>query len=330
MKYNPDVKPERGLYFSGKGVRQKKQFTFEEVRGLLPQPVLSGHDDWLGCYWYAWSVAFKNAKHPTRQSGFVSDFIDAAFNQDIFLFDTVFITMYADLARPWLPGIAALDNFYVKQQPDGEIPRELVRDTGEDVEFWLNREGLPLHSYFHNHYGYRKLRTMPRPNLDEMYFPRLEREHDEIPYYTLDNLNHPLMAWGEWASYLQTGDLQRLSEVFLPLMWQYRFLHNILRHKNGLYVTDWASMDNSPRNKNLGCGIDISCEMALFTGNLLDILSVLERHDIHPVDTDLREALRIDRQDLIRAINARMWDEDAGFYFDLQQDGKRGAVKTCS
>lgn len=33
-------------------------------------------------------------------------------------------------------------------------------------------------------------------------------------------------------------------------------------------------MDNSPRNpylKNGGCGIDISCEMALFARNLADI-----------------------------------------------------------
>ena len=330
MRYNPDVKPERGLYFSGKGVRRDKPYTFEQVKGRLPEPILSGHDDWLGCYWYTWSVAFKNARSPGRESGFVSDFIDAAFNQDIFLFDTVFITMYSDLARPWLPGIAALDNFYVKQQPDGEIPRELVRDTGEDVEFWLNREGLPLHSYFHNHYGYRALRTMPRPNLEEMYFPSLEREHDEIPYYTLDNLNHPLLAWGEWISYLQTGDIKRLSMVFLPLMWQYRFLRNILRHGNGLYVTDWASMDNSPRNKDLGCGIDISCEMALFALNLLDILSVLEQRDIHPVDNDLREALRIDRQDLIEAINSRMWNENSGFYYDLKRDGTQNTIKTAA
>lgn len=328
MKNNTTVKPQRGLYFSGKGTQQKEIFSFDEIKPLLPEPILSGHEDWLDCYWYAWSVAFKNAQHP--KSGLVSDFIDSAFNQDIFLYDTVFITMYADLVQPWLPGIAALDNFYIKQQPNGEIPRELVRDTGEDLDYWVNYENQPLHSYFHNHYGYRTLHTMPRPNVEDMYFPNLEREQSEISYYTLDNLNHPLLAWGEWVSYLQTGDLKRLSQVFLPLLWQYRAMRSILKHENGLYVTDWASMDNSPRNKYLGCGVDISCEMALFLGNLLDILTELEQQGVHPVDTNLRDTLRCDRRQLIRAINSQMWNEQAGFFFDLQRDGSQCTIKTAA
>ena len=64
--------------------------------------------------------------------------------------------------------------------------------------------------------------------------------------------------------------------MFPPLVWQYRAMRDLLRHQNGLYVTDWASMDNNPRNKYLGCGVDISCEMVLFADNLLEILSVLE------------------------------------------------------
>lgn len=330
MKYNADKKPQRGQYFNGNGTRADALPLFEDIRGRLPQPVVAGREHWLGCYWYAMETACANVKHPAGQSGFISDFVDGAFNQDLFLWDTVFITMFADMATPWLPGITALDNFYVKQLPDGEIPRELVRDTGEDVDFWVNFEGLPLHSYFHNNYGYRKLRTMQRPAVEDMYFPDLQRKQTETAYYTLDNLNHPLLAWGEWVSYLHTGDILRLAKTFLPLLWQYRFMRSVLRHANGLYVTDWASMDNSPRNKDLCCAVDTSCEMVLFANNLLDMLGELERHSLHPKDDELRQQIAAERDETIEAINSLMWDEQSGFYYDIKADGSRGHIKTAA
>ncbi len=63
-------------------------------------------------------------------SGFVSPFIDAAFNQNIFLWDTCFMTMFCNYAHPYVPGICSLDNFYAKQHADGEICREINRTTG--------------------------------------------------------------------------------------------------------------------------------------------------------------------------------------------------------
>jgi hypothetical protein len=36
-------------------------------------------------YWKAWELAFRNFYEPRPGSGFVSQFIDAAFNQNIFL-----------------------------------------------------------------------------------------------------------------------------------------------------------------------------------------------------------------------------------------------------
>jgi hypothetical protein len=55
--------------------------------------------------------------------------------------------------------------------------------------------------------------------------------------------------------------------VFEPLLRYYSALKTYLRQGNGLYLTDWASMDNSPRNSCLsggGVGIDISAENGSF------------------------------------------------------------------
>ncbi len=320
----------RGMYYRAGQTRNQTLYRFEEARDKLPAPLLPRRENWLGCYRCALELAFKNSKAPTPQSGFVSNFVDAAFNQDFFLWDTVFITMFADLLRPWLPGVEALDNFYVKQQPDGEIPREMLRESGEDMPFWVNAQGLPLHSYFHNHYGFRGLFNSAPPPVNEMFFPDLGRPQTMAAAYTLDNLNHPLLAWGEWVSYAQTGNSARLAAVLLPLLRQYDAMQALLRHANGLYVTDWASMDNSPRNAYLGCGADISCEMALFAKNLLDIQHAAEKAGLCEPNKALCRRLEADYAALRGSINALLWDEDTGFYYDLKPDGTRAPVKTVA
>lgn len=78
---------------------------------------------------------------PSLESGFVSQFVDAAFNQNIFLWDTCFMTMFCNYAHPYVPGICSLDNFYAKQHEDGEISREINRATGKDFHQWANSEG---------------------------------------------------------------------------------------------------------------------------------------------------------------------------------------------
>lgn len=53
---------------------------YEDVKNLLPKPIYEGHDDYIDCYNYTWKVAFSNLCNPYPKSGFVSPFIDTAFN----------------------------------------------------------------------------------------------------------------------------------------------------------------------------------------------------------------------------------------------------------
>ena len=62
----------------------------------------------------------------------MSQFIDAAFNKNIFLSDSCIMSMFCDYAYPLVPGVPSLDNFYARQHEDGEICREISRETGED------------------------------------------------------------------------------------------------------------------------------------------------------------------------------------------------------
>ncbi len=109
--------------------------TFEASRAKLPQPVVADHPEWTDLYWKAWEIAFSNLKQPEPRSGFISNFIDPAFNGNTFQWDTLFMLQFAHYAEPTFHAIGSLDNFYKKQHADGYICREISRSTGEDFVF---------------------------------------------------------------------------------------------------------------------------------------------------------------------------------------------------
>jgi len=299
----------------------KKEYTphalpvLAAVRDQLPAPVCDAKPLWIQTYWKAWELAFRNFHEPAPGSGYVSQFIDAAFNQNIFLWDTCFLTMFCNVAHPLVPGIGSLDNFYAKQHVDGEICREIDRKTGLDYTEWVNREGRSLFS----RWGWNGTR-------DDAVVYRNRVVPKPAPVLTLDALNHPIFAWAELESVRVTGDSNRLAAIFEPLVRYHDALEKYLRQGNGLYTTDWASMDNSPRNAFLrsgGCGLDISAEMVLFERQLSWMATFLG---------NAKEARRFAREaDSVAAlINRQMWDPARRFYFDLTPDGHRAPVKTIA
>ncbi len=105
---------------------------FEEVAHLLPRPVWEGHNDHLDCYRKAWELAFKNLKAPHPGSGFVSNFIDTAFNGCEFMWDSCFMLMFGKYADRIFKFQATLDNMYSHQHNDGFICREIDEYSGKD------------------------------------------------------------------------------------------------------------------------------------------------------------------------------------------------------
>lgn len=291
---------------------------FDEVRALLPAPIAEAKPLWVETYWKAWELAFRNFHEPAPGSGFVSQFIDAAFNQNIFLWDSCFMTMFCNYGHPFVPGISTLDNFYAKQFEDGEICREINRATGVEFGPWVDSEKKPLFS----RWGWGTSEK-------GAFYPVVYRGRPApkpAPRLTLDALDHPIFAWAELEHFRLSGDRLRLSEVWEPLVRNYRALQKYLRQGNGLYITDWASMDNSPRNPYLdrgGTGIDISAEMVLFARNMAEIAGVLGREE------ERRSYLQ-EADELSILINRLMWDKDKKFYFDLTLDGTKAPVKTVA
>jgi hypothetical protein len=142
---------------------------------------------------------------------------------------------------------------------------------------------------------------------------------------TADSLNHPILAWAEREAYRLSGDRERLARVFEPLRQYYRAYEKIRDEDSGFYATSWASMDNSPRldGGQLACGIDTTAEMVLFARDLAYLAGQLGR-------TDDAAKFEADAVALSAKINARLWDESTGFYYDWARGGKRHDVRTIA
>ena len=317
-----DAADVQGQYFEKKAYTPVPLPQFATLRNELPSPIYEAKPLWVEVYWKAWELAARNFYKPPAGSGFVSAFIDAAFNENIFLWDSCFMTMFCNYGHPLVPGISTLDNFYAKQHGDGEICREIVRAKGEDYGPWVNSERKPLFSRW-GWPGY-EASVSRELNAPVRYCDRPIPQPP--PRLTLDGLDHPIMAWAELESYRVSGDRARLAMVWEPLVRYYGALDKYLLQGNGLYVTDWASMDNSPRNHYLdggGTGVDISSEMVLFARQLAEIAQILGKHDAGNQYARKAEALA-------QIINRQMWDPDRKFYFDLTREGVRAPVKTVA
>jgi hypothetical protein len=105
---------------------------FEEIKDMLPQPVWAGHEDVIACYYKAWEIAFSNLRQPKENTGFVSPFIDTAFNGCTFMWDSAFMLMFGKYADRIFKFQGTLDNFYSHQHRDGFICREIEEDTGRE------------------------------------------------------------------------------------------------------------------------------------------------------------------------------------------------------
>ncbi len=105
---------------------------YENIKDKLPKPVWENHEDSILCYYKAWEIAFGNLKKATEENGFVSNFIDTAFNNNIFMWDSSFIMMFGKYAKKIFNFQKTMDNFYCKQHPDGFICRAINEDTGLD------------------------------------------------------------------------------------------------------------------------------------------------------------------------------------------------------
>ncbi len=220
--------------------------TFEEARMILPAPIWNGHEKEIEMYWKAWEIAVGNIRHPQAGSGFVSSYLDTAYNGNIFMWDSSFILMFARYGDRFFPFQRTLDNFYAKQHPDGFICREIKADGADCFE--------------------RYDPTSTGPNLmpwcEMVYFHQygdVDRLHKIFPvlcaYYKWLKLNRTWQNGTYWSSGWGTGmdNMPRVPQEYSQIYshghmtWldtnlQQLFIANLLLEM-GFYTERWQEIE---------------------------------------------------------------------------------------
>ena len=276
--FNPK---EQGLYYFKKVYSGGELPLFSEYKNQLPKPIFDRNPDYIRFYYKAWQLGFERYRRPEPGSPFVSNYIDEAFNGNMFLWGSSVSTMWGNYAHQIFPGIQSLDNFYATQLRNGEIVREISEKTGKlGVEGWSE------------------------PG-------------------TAGNLNHPMLAWAELESYRITANKTRLSEVYMPLLKYRESFISIYHEPSGLYLTDKSAMDDSPRNEELLCGIDVASEVVAFDHWLAQIATIIGK-------PNEAKKLSARAESYATYINHKLWDEDTGFYYDWAKSDERMTMRTVA
>ena len=124
----------------------------------------------------------------------------------------------------------------------------------------------------------------------------------------------PIFAW----SALKVADAGAgdafLREVYpgLQRLYDYWWKTNAVT-PDGLFTGGFLGMDNLPRGDGKAQA-DASGYMAMFARDLAQIATRLG-------DTASADRYTADRDRIAAAVNANLWDEERGFYFDLDKDG---------
>lgn len=84
---------------------------YEEIKDRLPKPVWEGHSDVSPAITKRGKLRFRNLRRPNAEAGFVSNFIDTAFNGYLFMWDSSFIVMFGRYANHIFNFQKTLDNF---------------------------------------------------------------------------------------------------------------------------------------------------------------------------------------------------------------------------
>ncbi|GAB1442401.1 hypothetical protein MASR2M39_12360 [Ignavibacteriales bacterium] len=108
--------------------RKRSNLPFPKER--LPEPVIEDAN-LIDLYYFSWNRAWDKITHGTKANGFVESYIDEGFNEWIYQWDSNFMVAFAMYANDLFPTMLTLDNFYLKQRPDGYIQRVYSEATGD-------------------------------------------------------------------------------------------------------------------------------------------------------------------------------------------------------
>ena len=138
--------------------------------------------------------------------------------------------------------------------------------------------------------------------------------HIPCSEWVMDEECPPIFAWAAWRVYEQNHDLAFLQSVYPALQrnYDYWWSHNMIG--DSLFTGGSLGMDNLPRGGPGQAQADASGWMAFFARDMARIASEVR-------DPAGSQRYWVDRGTIQQAINTQLWDDQTGFYYDLNTDG---------
>ena len=103
------------------------------LRRGVPSPILEDDPELVELYDAAWGMAEDHIMAGTADNGFADHFMDEAFCELIFQWDSCFMVLFGINGLDAFPVMPTMDNFYGAQQDDGYICRVVDEVTGEPL-----------------------------------------------------------------------------------------------------------------------------------------------------------------------------------------------------
>ncbi len=147
------------------------------------------------------------------------------------------------------------------------------------------------------------------------------------PILTDDNpegVGPPLFAWAEHNLYHKIGNKKRIKDVMPILEAHYNWLETTFRDDSGMYAVPVAAttMTNAPRT-GAHYLIDFNAQQALNAHFIAELGHILN-------DKDIEFRYRQRFFSIKTRVNQQMWNDEAGFYFDLDAKQQQVPVKTIA
>ncbi len=147
------------------------------------------------------------------------------------------------------------------------------------------------------------------------------------PSLTKDNpegVNPPLFSWAEYNIYHKIGNKKRIREVIPVLEKYYSWLESTFKDDSGLYAVPLSAttMINSPREKAM-YPIDFNAQQAINALYMAQLGEILNDKEISFRYNRLYFSLKT-------RINNLMWNDETGFYHDLNADQRQLPVKSIA
>lgn len=155
----------------------------------LPRPFVAGREIWTELSEFAWRCAFKNIHFRAGIPG--PWYMYNALNpENLWVWDSCFMALYARYLPDIFPGVQSLDNFYAWQRADGYISMTYVLCSGREA--YGERINPPLFAWAEWEY----YRTTGRADRIERVLPHLVRHYEWLFLNRRNDLN---LFWFEDA-----------------------------------------------------------------------------------------------------------------------------------